>query len=277
MKEKAKSEELTEEEELLSPEEKLMLESSIEKSKRDEEKSRNIDIPGTIISTKTRINNLELSEESELSSGGIGRWMSILDTHDLKFKSHLWIPRPASYVKNRNDLIDSRDSLLAKPEGLTDTDLKIILNRIEPTIEWLGRKIEEQENDNDIVIPISDDSIIKMRALCGIKKIEKLFNVLVEQGMLEVESQNFINQHFTESALKEPISDLTKPIEWKSKKYESVYFFVKLRWAEWIDASDKQISEHFFFNGKPLSITHHTIKPTDKLARIEEILSKHLV
>ena len=38
MKEKAKSEELTEEEELLSPEEKLMLESSIEKSKRDEEK-----------------------------------------------------------------------------------------------------------------------------------------------------------------------------------------------------------------------------------------------
>jgi len=35
MKEKAKSEELTEEEELLSPEEKLMLESSIEKSKRE--------------------------------------------------------------------------------------------------------------------------------------------------------------------------------------------------------------------------------------------------
>ena len=37
MKEKAKSEELTEEEEPLSPEERLMLES-IEKSKRDEEK-----------------------------------------------------------------------------------------------------------------------------------------------------------------------------------------------------------------------------------------------
>ena len=34
---------------------------------------------------------------------------------------------------------------------------------------------------------------------------------------------------------------------------------------------------HFFFKGKPLSITHHTIKPTDKLDRIEEILSKHLV
>jgi len=33
----------------------------------------------------------------------------------------------------------------------------------------------------------------------------------------------------------------------------------------------------FFFKGKPLSITHHTIKPTDKLARIEEILSKHSV
>jgi hypothetical protein len=65
MKEKAKSEE----EELWSPEEKLMLKSFIEKSKRDEEKSRKIDIPGTIISTKTRINNLELSEESELSSG----------------------------------------------------------------------------------------------------------------------------------------------------------------------------------------------------------------
>ena len=89
-----------------------------------------------------------------------------------------------------------------------------------------GRKIEEQENDNDIVIPISDDSIIKMRALCGIKKIEKLFNVLVEQGMLfEVESQNFINQHFTESALKEAISDLTKPIEWKSKNM-SLHIFL---------------------------------------------------
>ena len=257
--------------------ERKMLVSVINKQKKTEEKREKINIPETIKATNVRIKNLKLSEGSKLSSGGIGRWMSILDTHDLKFKNHLWIPRPVSYVKNRNDLIDSRDSLLAKPEGLTDTDLKIILNRIEPTIEWLGRKIEEQENDNDIVIPISDDSIIKMRALCGIKKIEKLFNVLVEQGMLEVESQNFINQHFTESALKEAISDLTKPIEWKSKKYESVHFFVKLRCAEWIDASDKQISEHFFFKGKPLSITHHTIKPTDKLARIEEILSKHLV
>ena len=61
----------------------------------------------------------------------------------------MWIPRPASYVKNRNDLIDSRDSLLAKPEGLTDTDLKIILNRIEPTIEWLGSKIEEQNLEKE--------------------------------------------------------------------------------------------------------------------------------
>ena len=59
MKEKAKSEELTEEEELLSPEEKLMLESSIEKSKRDEEKSRNIDIPGTIISIKTNYKKVQ--------------------------------------------------------------------------------------------------------------------------------------------------------------------------------------------------------------------------
>ena len=207
--------------------------------------------------------------------------MSFVHKFSLEFKGHLWITVRVSFRKIRNELINSKDNLLAYPEGLTDTDLKIILNRIEPTIEWLGRKIEEQnlekENSNDIVIPISDDSIIKMRALCGIKKIEKLFNVLVEQGMLEVESQNFINQHFTEIALKEPISDLTKPIEWKSKKYESVHFFVKLRWAEWIDASDKQISEHFFFKGKPLSITHHTIKPTDKLAGIEEILSKHLI
>ena len=163
MKEKAKSKELT-------PEEMMKMESTmksakeleIEKFNRYEEKNRRIDISGTIKSTKERIKNFELSEESQLSSGEIGRWMSIVDKHDLTFKSHLWIPRPASYFKNRNDLIDSRDSLLANPEGLTDTDLKIILNRIEPTIEWLGRKIEEQENDNDIVIPISDDSIIKI-------------------------------------------------------------------------------------------------------------------
>ena len=131
---------------------------------------------------------MKLPEGSKLSSGGIGRWMSFVHKFSLEFKGHLWIPVRVSFRKIRNELINSKDNLLAYPEGLTDTDLKIILNRIEPTIEWLGRKIEEQENDNDIVIPISDDSIIKMRALCGIKKIEKLFNVLVEQGMLEVES-----------------------------------------------------------------------------------------
>ena len=146
MKEKAKSKELT-------PEEMMKMESAMESAKeleiekfnRYEEKNRRIDIPGTIKSTKERIKKFELSEESKLSSGGIGRWMSFLDTHDLKFKSHLWIPRPASYLKNRNDLIDSRDSLLANPEGLTDADLKIILNGIEPTIDWLERKIEESK------------------------------------------------------------------------------------------------------------------------------------
>ena len=261
--------------------ERKMLVSVINKQKKTEEKREKINIPETIKATNVRIKNLKLSEGSKLSSGGIGRWMSFVHKFSLEFKGHLWIPVRVSFRKIRNELINSKDNLLAYPEGLTDTDLKIILNRIEPTIEWLGRKIEEQnlekEITNDIVIPISDDSIIKMRALCGIKKIEKLFNVLVEQGMLGVESPNFINQHFTESALKVAISEQTKPIEWKSKKYESVNFFVKLRWAGWIDASDKQISEHFFFKGNPLSITHHTIKHTDKLDRIEEILSKHLV
>ena len=90
--------------------ERKMLVSVINKQKKTEEKREKINIPETIKATNVIIKNLKLSEGSKLSSGGIGRWMSILDTHDLKFKNHLWIPRPASYVKNRNDLIDSRDS-----------------------------------------------------------------------------------------------------------------------------------------------------------------------
>ena len=40
-------------------------------NKKNEEKSEKINIPETIKANIARINNLELSEESELSSGGI--------------------------------------------------------------------------------------------------------------------------------------------------------------------------------------------------------------
>ena len=283
MKEKAKSKELT-------PEEMMKMESTMESAKeleiekfnRYEEKNRRIDISGTIKSTKERIKNFELSEESQLSSGGIGRWMSIVDKHDLTFKSHLWIPRPASYFKNRNDLIDSRDSLLANPEGLTDADLKIILNGIEPTIEWLERKIEESKpKETPLYLteePISEDSLIKITINCEMEKLHGLFSDLVKERYLAEFTHTDLINHFTGSSRKQVVPDGAKLINWTGRKYMLVHTLRRLKGSDWFSQTHNELESHFLVNGKTFFTKKHSLKPSEKgkVNKIDEILKLYL-
>jgi len=134
----------------------------------------------------------------------------------------------------------------------------------------------EVDKIDQAVVPVTSDSLIKLKAPIGLKKLKELFIDLEEQGMVSKGSSKLIKEHFTESARKHQVQEKVKPIEWKSKNYEATFFLKKLRDSEWIEASDNDLSKHFMQNGKDLLITHRTKKLTDKLDHIEEILSSHM-
>jgi len=165
-------------------------------------------------------------------------------------------------------------------EGMHLVVLKTELLKEIPLLGLNNPEIKQNVEVNKIdqtIVPITSDSLIKLKAPIGLKKLKELFISLEEQGMVSKGSSKLIEEHFTESAMKKTVSDEVKPIVWESKKYEAVKLLLTLRNAYWIEASDKDLSKHFIYKNKPLSITNHNIKTTDKLDHLEEILSSHKV
>ena len=128
--------------------ERKMLVSAIRQAERKEKEQSRVDLPQRIIEAEERIRRRPLPKGSELTSGGMGRWKSIQDTCDLKPNGIYWLPSKGSSLHRKNLLFDARQRLLADPCGLPDTDLQIlVLNLLDPAIDWLDRKIEEEKAD----------------------------------------------------------------------------------------------------------------------------------
>ena len=58
-------------------------------------------------------------------------------------------------------------------------------------------------------------------------------------------------------------------------KYEFVHMIRILRFNKWIIIKDSEVKLHFLLKGKLCQIKHFSIKDTDNLKKIKEILSKH--
>ena len=133
-----------------------ILQSTIRQAERREKEQSRVDLPQRIIEAEQRIRRRPLPKGTQLSSGGMGRWKSIQETCDLKLNGIYWLPSKGSSLHRKNLLFDARQRLLADPYGLPDTDLQIlVLNLLDPAIDWLDRKIEKEKADQN---PDSDFS-----------------------------------------------------------------------------------------------------------------------
>ena len=104
----------------------------------------------------------------------------------------------------------------------------------------------------------------------------KLFLDLEDQSMVAEGSSINLSQRFTESARRIAVPEDATIIDWISRKYELVRLIRQLKFYDWLDATDSELEHQFSINGKPFKMKGFTIKPTDKLGRINEILSSHL-
>ena len=98
---------------------------------------------------------------------------------------------------------------------------------------------------------------------------------LEEHKMISLGSVDLIDEHFRENLLDESGSNQECLIDWVSKKYEFVHMIRILRFKKWIIIKDSEVKLHFLLKGKLCQIKHFSIKDTDNLKKIKEILSKH--
>ena len=76
---------------------------------------------------------------------GEWRWRGIKDHRGLQKAGNYLLPSKGTNLHKRNMLLDAKENLLADPSGLPDQDQAIIVkNLLDPAIEWLSRKIEEE-------------------------------------------------------------------------------------------------------------------------------------
>jgi len=148
------------------------------------------------------------------------------------------------------------------------------------TAKTLKALKEEQKEivaeQNRRIEQISSDALLKLTVKVEINKIVSLFTDFEQQGMVDKATVSNLTNHFTESAKKEPVPDHATPINWKERKYELVHFLRKIRGRDWLGARDTDLEQHFTLKGKPLKIQNYSIKATDNLKRIKEILKAHL-
>ena len=110
----------------------------------------------------------------------------------------------------------------------------------------------------------------------GFSKLTSIFSDLEKQGFIKEGTILELENHFTESLLKEMMPNSSIPIQWLSAKYKLVYLFRRLKGSSSIEATDKQLEPHFSVQGQPFKIQRYSIKDTDDNSVVEQILKSHL-
>ena len=123
---------------------------------------------------------------------------------------------------------------------------------------------------------IPEDAVLKIRVIMGLSKLKDIFSDLERQGFVTEGTTLELENHFTESVLKEKVTNLEKPIEWVPAKYKLVYLLRHLKGSSSIDAFDKQLEPHFLVKGKPFKLKKYSIKSTDDNSVVENIIQAYL-
>ena len=148
------------------------------------------------------------------------------------------------------------------------------------------KKFLEEQRDNlprhlkdeiqEQVEAIPEDAVLKIRVNMGLSKLTSIFSDLEKQGFIKEGTILELENHFTESLLKEMTPNSSIPIQWLSAKYKLVYLLRRLKGSSSIEATDKQLEPHFSVQGQPFKIQRYSIKDTDDNSVVEQILKSHL-
>ena len=172
---------------------------------------------------------------------------------------------------------------------LPDNDLRTLIDRLRAAINilreqlaqesWNPWKTEQEQTATvkDIEI-IPEDALLKIQTPAGLDKLKALFADLETQGMVVPGTTETIGDHFTETTLRDPSPEDSKPIEWMRQKYMLVHLLRRLIATEVLGGKICELEQHFTLKGKPFVMRHHSIKGSERDQRspIELILKKHL-
>ena len=242
-----------------------------------------------------RVFNLERirkvkKKDFQLTIVGESIWEVISRNLELEKENSLWIPKNGSTEEKHYELVRALNWLLNKTSNepdevsfyLSDEDLYILVfERLLSSINHLRIHYLRDKYPLDIFHELkgrtkdSNDSTSKIIASCGLEKLKALFVDLEEHKMISLGSADLIDEHFKENLLDESGSNQECLIDWVSKKYEFVHMIRILRFNKWIIIKDSEVKLHFLLKGKLCQIKHFSIKDTDNLKKIKEILSKH--
>ena len=122
-----------------------MQNSAIDLSIQQEEEESRVDLPARKKENEKKVQKIKLPPGVRLSMSGEWRWRGIKDHLGLQKVGNYWLPSNGTNLHKRNMLLDAKENLLADPSDLPDQDQAIIVkNLLDPAIEWLSRKIEEE-------------------------------------------------------------------------------------------------------------------------------------
>ena len=244
-----------------------------------------------------RIESVQLNHTEELSIVGGILWELIRRELELEWTNGFWLPRTGLPQEKHDLLFDAADWLLNTPSDpdderdyyLPDNDLRILVDRLRSAINrlreqlaqesWNPWKTEQEQTATvkDIEI-IPEDALLKIQTPAGLDKLKALFADLETQGMVAPGTTETIGDHFTETTLRDPSPEDSKPIEWMRQKYMLVHLLRRLIATEVLGGKICELEQHFTLKGKPFVMRHHSIKGSERnqLPPIELILKKHL-
>lgn len=138
---------------------------------------------------------------------------------------------------------------------------------------WMPSINEEVSTEDRI----RKDDELKIPCKIGLFKIKKIFLDLEQQGFVKEGTTSKLEDHFTESAMKEKIPNQVSPIEWIATLYELRSLIRSLRSSDSIEGDLSSVARHFLFRGK--IVTRSQLESgaigTEKLDRLENLLSRH--
>ena len=244
-----------------------------------------------------RIESVQLNHTEELSIVGGILWELIRRELELEWTNGFWLPRTGLPQEKHDLLFDAADWLLNTPSDpdsergyyLPDNDLRTLIDRLRAAINilreqlaqesWNPWKTEQEQTATvkDIEI-IREDALLKIQTPAGLDKLKALFADLETQGMVAPGTTETIGDHFTETTLRDPSPEDSKPIEWMRQKYMLVHLLRRLIATEVLGGKICELEQHFTLKGKPFVMRHHSIKGSERnqLPPIELILKKHL-
>ena len=105
------------------------------------------------------------------------------------------------------------------------------------------------DTENFIAQPISEDAQLKITTECPLGQLEKLFKAMIRQGWIQVGAEKWVQDRFTNSKLKEPVSPDIPLFDWLVASPKLKALALQCEW------STKQIPNHFLLRGKPLKLS----------------------